>query len=305
MYSKGLNKLIKAALYDGIVTDKEREVIHKKAISEGVNPDEIDVLLDQELQIITEKKKKKKRKNIFLVTFFIFTILLILWAVIPKIMSNTNKHNGSYQEAARAYDFEAAHRILDQLQNDYLSETLSYYENEKKEKYDKAFDYVFNVEVKYLCAQGDEESMKRIIYLMSDIPVDGIAIPDGTRYIYSKVWEKKNSHDRYIKYATRTNKKCDNLVDLAIANHNYSLVESILPFYKSIPDALKESKRDKQAERENYEKWKKKGINLTVIDPIYIENVMSYSDADKKMAIAKINKAIDDGVFPNVTEHLK
>lgn len=304
MYSKELNKLIKAALYDGTVTDKEREVIRKKAVSEGIDPDEIDIILDKELLIIAEKKRKKNRKILFFISSIFIAVMLILWWNIPLLKSNTDKYNGSYQEAARAYDFEAAHRILDQLHNECLSDNLSFYEDEKKEKYDEAFDYVFNVEVKYLCAQGDEESMKRIKFLMSDIPVDGIAIPEGTRYIYSKVWEKKKSHDRYIKYATRINKKCDNLIDLAIANHNYSLVESILPFYKSIPEALKESKRDKQAERDNYEKWKKKGIHLTVIDPIYIENTMYYSDADKKTAIGRINKAIDDGVFPNVTQHI-
>lgn len=32
---------------------------------------------------------------------------------------------------------------------------------------------------------------------------------------------------------------------------------------------------------------------------------MHYSNLDKKKAIDKINKAIDDGVFPNITKHIQ
>lgn len=49
MYSKELEELIEGALADGVITDKERAVLHKKAESEGVDPDELDMVLDGRL----------------------------------------------------------------------------------------------------------------------------------------------------------------------------------------------------------------------------------------------------------------
>ena len=49
MYSKELEELIEGALADGVITDKERSVLHKKAEAEGVDPDELDMVLDGRL----------------------------------------------------------------------------------------------------------------------------------------------------------------------------------------------------------------------------------------------------------------
>lgn len=48
-YSKVLEELIEAALADGVLTDKERAVLHKRARQEGVDPDEIDVVIEGRL----------------------------------------------------------------------------------------------------------------------------------------------------------------------------------------------------------------------------------------------------------------
>ena len=171
--------------------------------------------------------------------------LTVLLIVTVLISCSTNKNESkfeTYQEAARAYDFERAHQILDQLHDDYLSESdYSSYKKSKRKKYEDAFDYVFNVEAKALCANGDEESLNRIKYLLSDIPLDGYAIPEGSKYIYNDVFLKKEEHDLYVNSMTRINEKCNNLMDLAIANHNYYLVERILPFYKKVPEEIKNS----------------------------------------------------------------
>jgi ribosomal protein L37AE/L43A len=58
MLSEELQKLIEASLTDGVLTDKERAVIHKKALLEGADPDEIDILLDSEVQKINQKKQE-------------------------------------------------------------------------------------------------------------------------------------------------------------------------------------------------------------------------------------------------------
>lgn len=49
MYSEELNELINAALADGHLTQKERAVLHKRAQQEGVDTDELDMLIDGRL----------------------------------------------------------------------------------------------------------------------------------------------------------------------------------------------------------------------------------------------------------------
>ncbi len=49
MFSKELEEIIDAALADGVLTDKERLVLHKRGQAEGVDPDELDIVLDGRL----------------------------------------------------------------------------------------------------------------------------------------------------------------------------------------------------------------------------------------------------------------
>lgn len=49
MFSKELEEVIDAALADGVITDKERAVLHKRAQVEGVDPDELDIVIDGRL----------------------------------------------------------------------------------------------------------------------------------------------------------------------------------------------------------------------------------------------------------------
>ncbi|MDE5882636.1 MAG: hypothetical protein K2H60_12990 [Muribaculaceae bacterium] len=46
MFSDELEMLIEAAIADGEITDKERSILHKRASSEGVDPDELDMIID-------------------------------------------------------------------------------------------------------------------------------------------------------------------------------------------------------------------------------------------------------------------
>lgn len=57
MFSEELNKLIEASLVDGVITDQERAVIRKRALLEGVDPDEVDLMLDAEIQKIRQKQQ--------------------------------------------------------------------------------------------------------------------------------------------------------------------------------------------------------------------------------------------------------
>ena len=51
-----LDKLIAAVVADGVITDKERSVVLKKATAAGYDADEVEVLLDGKLAEIATKK---------------------------------------------------------------------------------------------------------------------------------------------------------------------------------------------------------------------------------------------------------
>ena len=61
MFSEELSKLIEASLVDGVITDQERAVIRKRALLEGVDPDEVDLVLDAEIQKINSQNKQTKQ----------------------------------------------------------------------------------------------------------------------------------------------------------------------------------------------------------------------------------------------------
>lgn len=58
MFSKELEEFIDAALADGVITDKERSVLYRRAKAEGVDPDELDVIIEGRL---TKMKRQEDR----------------------------------------------------------------------------------------------------------------------------------------------------------------------------------------------------------------------------------------------------
>jgi len=69
MYSEQLEQLIKSVLADGVITEKERAVVHKKAEAEGVDLDDIDVYLDGLLVQQTQKALEEERQGHWLVQY--------------------------------------------------------------------------------------------------------------------------------------------------------------------------------------------------------------------------------------------
>lgn len=62
MLSESLKQLIEASLVDGILTPEERSVILKRAMLEGIDADEANLLLDAELQKIKIQKQARAPK---------------------------------------------------------------------------------------------------------------------------------------------------------------------------------------------------------------------------------------------------
>jgi hypothetical protein len=56
MYSEKLEKLIELALADGVLTEKEKQVLLKNAEAEGVDPDEFEMVLEARLYEKTQQQ---------------------------------------------------------------------------------------------------------------------------------------------------------------------------------------------------------------------------------------------------------
>ena len=67
MYSEQLEQLIKSVIADGVITEKERAILHKRATAEGIDEDEIDVYVDgliAQMKSDTSKSKDPVSPNI-------------------------------------------------------------------------------------------------------------------------------------------------------------------------------------------------------------------------------------------------
>ena len=56
MYSPQLEELIDAILADGVITPQERMVLHRRAVEEGIDPNEIDVVVEGRLVKMRQQK---------------------------------------------------------------------------------------------------------------------------------------------------------------------------------------------------------------------------------------------------------
>lgn len=57
MYSEKIESLIKAALIDGVLTEKEKQILFKKAQEEGIDLDEFEMVLDSRLYELNNASK--------------------------------------------------------------------------------------------------------------------------------------------------------------------------------------------------------------------------------------------------------
>ena len=179
---------------------------------------------------------------------------------------------------AMKYDFVSAHENLIILENDYTvykGDERDELKEIKKKRFDDTFNYVLNAELMYLCSKGDKESIDRITFLLSGIPIKSVAISEGEEFddIDEKIIEEHNSH---VDFVSSFNQKCSMLIDMAIAHHNYAIVENVFPLFKPVPQKIR----------------------------MFHSVKVQYSNSDSERAKEKINKAIKSNVFPLVTKEL-
>lgn len=63
MYNEKIEALIKAALTDGVLTEKEKQILFKRAQAEGIDLDEFEMVLDAKLVELQKAEKDKATKS--------------------------------------------------------------------------------------------------------------------------------------------------------------------------------------------------------------------------------------------------
>lgn len=63
MYNEKIEQLIKAALADGVLTEKEKQVLFKNAQAQGIDLDEFEIVLDARLVELQKSEKEKAEKS--------------------------------------------------------------------------------------------------------------------------------------------------------------------------------------------------------------------------------------------------
>lgn len=63
MFSEELEALISAAFIDGTISDKERAILIKRAVAEGIDPDEFELILDSRIIMASKNNEAPKKSS--------------------------------------------------------------------------------------------------------------------------------------------------------------------------------------------------------------------------------------------------
>ena len=153
-------------------------------------------------------------KKVFVIVALIDLVMTSLCGCGPKSVKGADgKEYDNYQSACRNQDFVAAYDWI-----------------EKNNGSEEDKDYVFNAEMLYLTSVNTEEASNRIIYLLAEYQIPGTPVREIENSRYDgELYEGAN---KYIEGVTRFNKRCDNVIDMAIAQGNENLARKIIPLYK-------------------------------------------------------------------------
>lgn len=156
----------------------------------------------------------------------------------------------SYRDAVKNNDFETAHKVLDEIYDDFLDTWESNYgsleydrlfhRHESKRgkivsaasRYSQAASYVLCAEARYLIANDVEGAYDRIAYLFNEIRIMGEKSDDYAPHgntEYQKECAKVDCYKQTVKY---NNELCDVVLNLAIQHHNKKLAQLALMYYR-------------------------------------------------------------------------
>ena len=211
------------------------------------------------------------RKFVLTVWFLIGTIVIIssvlslYWREIQDVLEN-KYYIGivkDYKKACGELDFITAHENLNKLQDKYLSDlknlTVEGY-------YFQAVDYIYTQELNYLFYSDESDISQKVIMLLSDFPIIGMAPREGMTERISS-WETKYYEIKaHSKSVSVYNNVCNKILEHCIDQENKTLAKNIIKKIKSVPYILDGRKGEviegiKFHDYASYVKYDKRPIN--------------------------------------------
>lgn len=188
----------------------------------------------------------KKFFRYFLIFLLICGILEVIDSVGEGISNRrANKKIDNYKAAVEAGNFDKAYRLLGNYHKDLLSaitKCSDYPWSDKKEEYQTAlsayfdaFDYIYKAEIRVILTKMEgQDAADKIIFLLSEIPVDGKVYSQGD---YDMDSTNSNRSEYYTFYHTYTtwsqhfNGLCDAALMLAINRRNKEVAQQVPLYY--------------------------------------------------------------------------
>jgi hypothetical protein len=167
------------------------------------------------------------------------------------------------RNACKELDFITAHENLNKLQDKYLSDLKN---STVEGYYFQAVDYIYTQELNYLFYSDESDISQKVIMLLSDFPIIGMAPREGmTKYISSsgtKYYEIK-AHSKSVSVY---NNVCNKILEHCIDQENKTLAKNIIKKIKSVPYVLSGSSGEviegiKFHDYASYVKYDKRPIN--------------------------------------------
>lgn len=179
-------------------------------------------------------------------TFFMYALILAIGLSFANCNGNklgildTISYDGDYKKAVKDGNFEAAHNILEKMHDDYVealgkASAEDEWADERPElanfrvvrqKYYAAIDYIYSHEITSILTNGDEQAADKIVFLLSEIPLDG----DDSGYYGEIDSPDYQSRIAYANVCIAINKLCDKALTLAINRQNKELPKILLNF---------------------------------------------------------------------------
>ena len=223
------------------------------------------------------------KKYLFLVAIIGFGVATLCSCGKKSVKGADGMEYSSYQEACRHQDFVAAYDWI-----------------EKNNGSDDDKDYVFNAEMLYLTSLGTEEASNRIVYLLAEYQIPGLPVQECGDYS-----EKDKNYEeakRYVEGVERFNRRCDNIIDMALTQKNKSLSEKIIKLYKQdIGYSISNTAANPEAWFKvgmklyvGHFSWKSRDRAQTKIDEAFGKDEVEAFGKDEVEAEKDIYKEIDD-----------
>lgn len=184
--------------------------------------------------------------------FLLFFLLILLVGGITEIVGDrisnrkANREIANYKAAVEVGNFDKAYGFLGNYHKDLLSAisqcSPDYVWSDDKENYRAAlaayfdaFDYIYKAEIRLiLTTMEGQDAADKIIFLLSEIPIDGKVYSQGNYEMNSTNIEKGEYYtfyNTYITWARHFNGLCDTALKLAINRKNKEVAQQVPLYY--------------------------------------------------------------------------